>query len=81
MFPTKVLLATDGSEEAGRAAWVAATLSGRLGCELHLVCVEPLQNLYPIPKATLYNRVVVRGREGRGGSVPGTVEEQGKVQV
>jgi nucleotide-binding universal stress UspA family protein len=81
MFPTKVLLATDGSEEAGRAAWVAATLSGRLGCELHVVCVEPLQNLYPIPEATLYNRVVVRSREGRGGSVPRTVEEQGKVQV
>ena len=59
MFPAKVLLATDGSEEAGRAAWVAATLSGRLGCELHLVYVEPLHNPYPIPEATLYNRDIL----------------------
>jgi nucleotide-binding universal stress UspA family protein len=37
MFPTKILLATDGSEEAGRAARMATVLSEKVGSELHLV--------------------------------------------
>jgi nucleotide-binding universal stress UspA family protein len=40
-FPTKVLLATDGSEEAKLAATAAAELAGGTGSELHVVTVGP----------------------------------------
>jgi nucleotide-binding universal stress UspA family protein len=53
MFPTKILLATDGSEEAGRAARLAATLSGKLGSELHVVYVQPLPAPYTLPEAAI----------------------------
>jgi len=39
IFPTKVLLATDGSEDAARAALAAVGLAGRSGSELHAVYV------------------------------------------
>ena len=39
IFPTKVLLATDGSKEAQLAATAAADLAKRTGSELHLVYV------------------------------------------
>ena len=42
VFRDKILLATDGSPEAERAAGMAATLSGKLGLELHVVYVEPM---------------------------------------
>lgn len=41
MFPTKILLATDGSEEAALAARAAVELSNKTGSELHVVYVEP----------------------------------------
>lgn len=37
IFPTKVLLATDGSAEAERAARAAVELMGKTGSELHLI--------------------------------------------
>ena len=37
IFPTKILLATDGSEEATLAARTAADIAGKTGSELHLV--------------------------------------------
>ena len=37
IFPTKVLLATDGSKEADLAARTAAELADKTGSELHLV--------------------------------------------
>lgn len=37
IFPTKVLLATDGSEEATLAARTAADIAGKTGSELHVV--------------------------------------------
>jgi nucleotide-binding universal stress UspA family protein len=40
-FPTKVLLATDGSEEARLAATTAAALAGGTDSELHVVTVGP----------------------------------------
>jgi nucleotide-binding universal stress UspA family protein len=48
-FPTKILLATDGSEDASQAARVAADLSQRTGSELHVVHAwRPLpQYAYP----------------------------------
>ena len=55
MFPTKILLATDGSTEAGRAARTATMLSERLGSELCVVLVEPLPGPHTWPESTLYN--------------------------
>ena len=39
IFPTKVLLATDGSEEAELASRTAADLAKSTGSELHVVYV------------------------------------------
>jgi nucleotide-binding universal stress UspA family protein len=41
IFPTKILLATDGSEEARQAAQAAAELSRDTGSELHVTYVLP----------------------------------------
>jgi nucleotide-binding universal stress UspA family protein len=41
-FPTRILLATDGSEEAERAAQRAVDLAQRTGSELHVVHVAPI---------------------------------------
>lgn len=38
-FPTQILFATDGSEEADRAAEMAVELSRKTGSELHVVHV------------------------------------------
>ena len=61
MFPTKILLATDGSEEAIRAARVATTLSEKLDSELHVVYVEPLPDPYAVPES--YHRAQLLARE------------------
>lgn len=53
VFPAKILLATDGSEEAARAARLAATLSGKLASELHVVYVVPLLQPYAFPEAAM----------------------------
>jgi nucleotide-binding universal stress UspA family protein len=50
----KILLATDGSPEAERAARMAVTLSEKLGFELHVTYVEPM----PDPLAWPESRVV-----------------------
>jgi nucleotide-binding universal stress UspA family protein len=55
MFPTKVLLATDGSEEAIRAARMATKLSEKLDSELHVVYVEPLPDPYAVPKSLTHH--------------------------
>ena len=54
MFPTKILLATDGSEEAAHAARMAAALSEKTGSELHVVYVEHLPHPYALSEATIY---------------------------
>jgi len=41
IFPTKILLATDGSQEATLAAQTAAELADKTGSELHVVWVRP----------------------------------------
>jgi nucleotide-binding universal stress UspA family protein len=41
VFPTTILLATDGSEEAKLATQAATELSGETGSEVHLVYVLP----------------------------------------
>jgi nucleotide-binding universal stress UspA family protein len=51
-LPEKVLLATDGSEDAALAALIAADLSARAGSDLHVVYVlEPLPR-YAYPGVT-----------------------------
>ncbi len=54
MFPTKILLATDGSEESARAARMAAALSEKTGSELHVVHVESLPHPYSLAEAAIY---------------------------
>ena len=46
IFPTKVLLATDGSKEAQLAATAAADLAKSTGSELHLVYVGHMPPVY-----------------------------------
>lgn len=45
-FPTKVLLATDGSEEANLAASTAVEISNSTASELHVVYAEPVPYAY-----------------------------------
>ena len=40
VVPEKILVATDGSEQAARATRTAAELAGRLGAELHVIHVR-----------------------------------------
>jgi nucleotide-binding universal stress UspA family protein len=47
IFPTKVLLTTDGSEEADLATRTAADLADKTGSELHLVHVFGITPWYP----------------------------------
>jgi nucleotide-binding universal stress UspA family protein len=49
IFPTRILLATDGSEGAKLASDTAATLAASTGSELHVVCVGPGLPLYEVP--------------------------------
>lgn len=46
VFPTRILLATDGSEDATLAAGVAADLAERTRSELHVVYVAPNQPMF-----------------------------------
>ncbi len=48
IFPTKILLATDGSEEAQLAATTAADLAKSTNSELHVVTVGPDLPLYEL---------------------------------
>jgi nucleotide-binding universal stress UspA family protein len=49
IFPTKILLATDGSEEASLAATAAGRLATRTGSELHVLTVGPEYPYYELP--------------------------------
>src|SRR5215213_6729361 len=49
IFPTRILLATDGSEDSELAAKTAATLAARTNSELHVVHVRPGLPLYELP--------------------------------
>jgi nucleotide-binding universal stress UspA family protein len=53
IFPTKVLLATDGSEEASSAAEAAVEISYKTDSELHVIHVYGVAPIYPLyPGAT-----------------------------
>jgi nucleotide-binding universal stress UspA family protein len=47
IFPTKILLATDGSEEAELALQTATDLAKYTGSELHIVYVEAASYAFP----------------------------------
>ena len=49
-FPTTILLATDGSEEAQLAATTAADLAEKTNSELHVLTVGPDYPLYELPE-------------------------------
>jgi nucleotide-binding universal stress UspA family protein len=44
VFPRRIPVATDGSEEAARAARMAIELSNRLDSELHVTYVKPFES-------------------------------------
>ena len=50
IFPTTILLATDGSEEAQLAATTAADLAQKTNSELHLITVGSGYPLYELPE-------------------------------
>jgi nucleotide-binding universal stress UspA family protein len=53
ILATKILLATDGSPEATRAAGMAVELSRSLGSELHVVHVRPMPEEYIDPRLSI----------------------------
>jgi len=58
IFPTKILLATDGSKEAHQAAQAAAELSKETGSEVHIAYVVP--SLAELRGHHVYSREVMR---------------------
>ena len=68
MFPTRILLATDGSNEAILAEDAAVELSGGTGSELHVVHVVPMVFDLPYPRGSLRerNEAVLDRRKIRG---------------
>ena len=60
IFPTRILLATDGSEEAALAARIAADLAQKTGSELHVVHARlmlPYTGYYPAETLTTSNTI------------------------
>jgi nucleotide-binding universal stress UspA family protein len=75
MFPTKILLATDGSAEARWAARMATTVSEGLDSQLHVAYVAPMPDPLAWPEVTLldpefreqmHERAESAGREALG---------------
>jgi nucleotide-binding universal stress UspA family protein len=68
IFPTKVLLATDGSREAELAARTAADLAQKTGSELHVVHVFGIAPVGPpvYPEATDLQGVAREAEAGGG---------------
>jgi len=94
IFPTKILLATDDSEEASFAAQTALDIADKTGSELHVVYVEPIGYVGPgtplmadIPAPSLDEfsqeaRSILEAQiqriEAAGGTVAGTHVKMGK---
>src|SRR5215217_4852220 len=77
IFPTKILLATDGSEEARQAAQAAAELSKDTGSEVHVTYVLP--SPAELRGHHLYSRDVMRSvLEQAEGDARLFLEEQAK---
>jgi nucleotide-binding universal stress UspA family protein len=77
IFPTKILLATDGSEEARQAAQAAAELSKDTGSEVHIAYVLP--GPAELRGHHLYSQEVMRSvLEQAEGEANSFLEEQAK---
>jgi nucleotide-binding universal stress UspA family protein len=97
IFPTRILLATDGSEEAEQAALRAVELAQRTDSELHVVHVEVVPTLlvsYPGTlgyEGRLYEQIREQSGEllrkeswrvkAAGGTVAGAHLKMGKVDL
>jgi nucleotide-binding universal stress UspA family protein len=77
IFPTKILLATDGSEEARQATQAAAELSKETGSEVHIAYVLPSPS--ELRGHHLYSQEVMRSvLEQAEGEANSFLEEQAK---
>lgn len=77
IFPTKILLATDGSEEARQAAQAAAELSKDTGSEVHIAYVLPSPT--ELRGHHVYSQEVMRSvLEQAEGEARSFLEEQAK---
>ena len=77
IFPAKILLATDGSEEARQAAQAAAELSKETGSEVHIAYVLPSPS--ELRGHHLYSQEVMRSvLEQAEGEARSFLEEQAK---
>jgi nucleotide-binding universal stress UspA family protein len=63
IFPTKILVATDGSEEADLALTTAADLAEKTDSELHVAFVFPTAVQLPFPRPILARPAEVQERE------------------
>ena len=77
IFPTKILLATDGSKEARLAAQAAAELSKETGSEVHIAYVLPSPR--ELRAHHVYSQEVMRSvLEQAEGEARSFLEEQAK---
>ena len=76
IFPTKILLATDGSKEARLAATTAADLAQRTNSELQVVTVGADLPLYELPDHPARFEVIVREQRRQAEEL---LEQQAKV--
>ena|SRR3712207_610968 len=70
IFPTKILLATDGSEEAQLALSTAVDIANSTNSELHVVTVGPwsADPAYAVHEASFrWQSLIVMGSRGRDG--------------
>ena len=75
IFPTTILLATDGSEEAQLASTTAADLAEKTNSELHVLTVGPDYPLYELPEHPAEFEDVLRENRRRAKEV---LEQQAK---
>jgi nucleotide-binding universal stress UspA family protein len=75
IFPTTILLATDGSEEAQLASTTAADLAEKTDSELHVLTVGPDYPLYELPEHPAEFEDVLRENRCRAKQV---LEQQAK---
>jgi nucleotide-binding universal stress UspA family protein len=76
-FPTKILVATDGSEEADLAASAAAELAKSTNSELHVVCVKyTLAVFYELPGTIVDPTLQSRLEEDAEEAAKTTLKEQ-----
>jgi nucleotide-binding universal stress UspA family protein len=69
IFPTTILLATDGSEEAQLASTTAADLAQKTDSELHVLTVGPDYPLYELPEHPAEFQDVLRENRRRAKEV------------